>query len=76
MRNRKMSKQLLNAEIAVYKGDDVLADGTLAECAAKLKVNPETLYFYMTPAYERRLAKRKTLDRSRTVVRLDGDDDE
>lgn len=75
MRNRKMSKQLLNCEVAVYQGDDMLATGTLTEVAAKLKVNPETIYFYLTPAYERRLAKRKTLDRSRTVVRLDDDDE-
>lgn len=70
-----MSKQLLNCEVAVYQGDDMLATGTLTEVAAQLKVNPETIYFYLTPSYERRLAKRKTLDRSRTVVRLDGDDE-
>lgn len=76
MKTTRLSKQLLNAEIVVSKGDDVIAEGTLTECAAKLGVNPETIYFYMTPAYERRLAKRKTLDRSRTVVRMDGDDDD
>lgn len=71
-----MSKQLLNCEVAVYKGDDMIATGTLTEVATQLKVNPETVYFYLTPAYQRRLAKRKTLDRSRTAVRLDDDDAE
>lgn len=75
MRDRKMSKQLLNCEVAVYRGDDMIATGTLTEVAAQLKVNPETIYFYLTPAYQRRLAKRKTLDRSRTAVRLDDDDE-
>lgn len=66
----------LNREVAVYRGDDMIATGTVREVAAQLKVKPNTIRFYLTPAYERRLAKRKTLDRSITAVRLDDDDEE
>lgn len=59
-------------EVAVYRGDDVLAIGTIGECAKKLNVQPRTLYFYLMPTYERRIAKRKHSDwtRVRRVVRV------
>ena len=75
MRN-KLSLELLNCEVAVYKGDEMIATGSLQDVAKQLNVNPETIYFYLTPSYQERLAKRKTLDRSRTAVRLDDEGDE
>ena len=58
-------------EVAVYEADRIIAVGTVGQVAEELGVKPETIRFYTTPAYQRRLAKRKTLDKSRTVVRLD-----
>jgi len=66
----------LDREVAVYKGDELLAEGKIRDVAKQLGVNTGTIRFYLTPAYERRLSKRKTLDKSRTAVRLDDDDDE
>jgi hypothetical protein len=38
----------------VYKGDEVITHGTLYECAQKLKVRPDTVKFYGTPAHRNR----------------------
>lgn len=72
----RASTAQLAREVAVYKGDMLLAEGTVDEVAAELKVKPTTILFYLTPAYERKLARRKTLDHSRTAVRLDDGEDE
>ena len=49
----------LMAEVAVYKGETIIAAGTIKECAAKLGIQPETIYFYLMPSYKRRVANRK-----------------
>lgn len=66
----------LDREVAVYQGDELLAEGKIRDVAKRLNVKPGTIRFYLTPAYERRLAKRKSIDKARTAVRLDGDDDD
>lgn len=38
----------------VYKGDNIIANGTLGECAAQLQVKPNTILFYGTPTYKKR----------------------
>lgn len=65
----------INREVAVYKGEVLLAEGRIKDVAKELKVRTGTIRFYLTPAYERRLAKRRTLDHSITVVRLDDEED-
>lgn len=60
-----------NAEVAVYKGDDLLCMGTIRECAKKLGVRPDTITFYMTPTYRKRVARRKKSSGNiREVVRV------
>lgn len=59
-------------EYAVYKGENLLAIGTERQLARELCVKFETIKFYRSPAYARRLAKRK--DRGincRVIVALD-----
>lgn len=66
-------------EVAVYKGEDILASGPIHDVAKELGVRPETLQFYTTPSYQRRLARRKKAGSGvnvRQVVRLDKDDEE
>ena len=46
-------------EYAVYKGENILVMGTLAECAAELGVKEETVLFYSMPTYHRRVEKRR-----------------
>jgi len=41
-------------EYAIYKGDEMLAMGTLQECAAKLNIKPESIMYYKTPTYQKR----------------------
>lgn len=61
----------INAEIAVYKGDNLLCIGTLRQCAKTLRIRPQTLNFYTTPTYQRRVAKRsRTSGNIRAVVKL------
>lgn len=45
-------------EYAIYKGDDLLIIGTREECAKELDVKPETISFYCTPSYKKRVADR------------------
>lgn len=59
-------------EYAIYKGENLLAIGTERQLARDLGVKIETIKFYRSPAYARRLAKRK--DRGincRVIVELD-----
>lgn len=58
----------LQREVVVYRGDDVVAMGTYRECAAQLGVRHQTIQFYTTPAYQRRLAKRNLDTGRRTMV--------
>ena len=41
-------------QYALYRGDDFIMIGTLAEIAKKLGVNEQTVKFYGTPTYYRR----------------------
>ena len=46
-------------EYAVYKGDKFITSGTAEECAAFMGVKPETVKYYTTPTYQRKLSRRK-----------------
>lgn len=61
-------------EYALYKGEDILAIGTLAEIAKKENVKKSTLYFYKTKSYKDRLSKRKTRN-PRILIELEDYDD-
>lgn len=62
-------------EIALYKGDELIFIGTIQECAAQRNVQPETIRYYLTDAYARKLAKRKRSRRPLTAIVLNDDDD-
>lgn len=44
---------------ALYKGDEFIADGTPHEIARKTGKTFDSLMFYTTPAYQRRVEKAK-----------------
>lgn len=67
-----MSKEI---EVAMYKGDVFLCMGTIKECAAERNVKPDTIRFYLTGAYHRKLAKRKRSRNPIRVIRLDDDEE-
>lgn len=59
-------------EYAVYKGENLLAIGTERQLARELGVKVETIKFYRSPAYQRRLAERKKRgENCRVLVALD-----
>lgn len=44
-------------DYAVYRGDEFVTVGTQAEVARELGVKPDTIYFWSTPTYNKRLKK-------------------
>lgn len=46
-------------QYALYKGDEFIADGTPREIARKTGKTFDSLMFYTTPAYHRRVEKSK-----------------
>lgn len=52
---------------ALYKGEELLADGTLREISAKMGVKIRTLYFLSSPAYKKRCRSKNC----REVICLD-----
>ena len=59
-------------EYAIYKGENLLEIGTERQLAIELGVKIETIKFYRSPAYARRLAERKKRgENCRVIVTLD-----
>ena len=46
-------------EYALYKGEELLAIGTIRDIAKEMKVKESTIYYYKSKAYKDRLSKRK-----------------
>jgi hypothetical protein len=61
----------MKVEYAVYKGDSFICMGTVKECAEHMNVLPDTVKFYTTPSYEKRIEKRKKARNYITVIKLD-----
>lgn len=68
------NSKVLRYEIVLMKGDQVIDEGRLGDVAKRRGVQPETIKFYLTKAYERRLTKAKSLDNRLTAFRTDIDD--
>lgn len=59
-------------EYAVYKGDNLLVIGTAEECVAFMGWQcKKTINYYMSSAYNRKIAKRKNPKNYTTVTKLD-----
>lgn len=52
---------------ALYKGEEILADGTIKEIAEKMGIKEKSLRFYRTPTYQHRAKNGKN---RRALVRL------
>lgn len=46
------------AEYTLYKGEELIGLGTIAELAAKQGVTTKTMYFYAMPSYQRNVRKK------------------
>lgn len=61
--------------MAVYKGEELLAIGTLVELMYELNLTKGTLRYYTTPAHQRRIDKRNSKN-SVVAFWLDDDDED
>lgn len=44
----------MTKQLAIYKGYQLLAEGTAKQCAEKLGVKVETIWYYKSAAYQRK----------------------
>lgn len=44
----------MTQQLAIYKGYQLLAEGTAKQCAATLGVKVETIWYYKSAAYQRK----------------------
>ena len=61
---------------ALYKGEEILADGTIDEIAEKMSLSYKVIGHYKTPTYAHRIARRKNANNCRVLVCLDDDDED
>lgn len=62
-------------EFALYKGDEMIMIGTIPEIAAFKGVHVDSIQYYLTDAYARKIEKRGT-PRPTAIVPLDDGEDE
>lgn len=58
-------------EFALYKGDEMLAIGTISEIAKIMNVNEKTIYTYSTNSYKKRIRDRKNPQEIRELIPID-----
>jgi len=56
---------------ALYRGDEFIDLGTLEELEKRLNINKNTIYFYSTPAYKKRIR-----NPDNTIVGIKVEDDQ
>lgn len=61
-------------EYALYKGEELLSFGTIGEIAEEMGVKKDTVRYYKTPAYKRKLVKRKTRGKQRILIEIEDDE--
>jgi hypothetical protein len=57
-------------EIMLYRGEDVIDQGTIEEIANRRGVQKLTIYYYLQPIAAKRAATRKRSDRGLVAVRV------
>lgn len=60
---------------ALYKGDTFRDLGTLNELAERVGITRETMKYYTSKAYQRKLERRNTVN-STIVIKIEDDEDE
>lgn len=66
--------RLYKQEYALYKGEEMLAVGTIKEIAEQLGIAPDTVRYYSMPAYFKKCNGK--MSNRRVLVKIDeGDDD-
>lgn len=65
----------MSKSYALYKGDNLLHMGEIFQIAQKMNVRPETIEFYGTPSYLKRINERESKN-ALMLICLDGESDE
>lgn len=62
---------------ALYRGEECLFIGTIYEIAKEYSIKIESVKYYLTPAYKRKLEKRKRgrYKNQRILIKLEEDDE-
>ncbi|HEF1854576.1 MULTISPECIES: hypothetical protein [Bacillus] len=60
-------------EYDIYKGESLICNRTVQECAQHWGVLPKTILFYKTPAHRKRVDSKKKARNYLTVMPLDED---
>lgn len=60
---------------AAYRGDEYIGTGDKFELAELLNVQPETIRWYTTPSYQKRIEERPESNRRITLVPITEDDE-
>ncbi len=55
---------------AIYKGDEVLCEGTKYECAKYLHVEPKHIEWLATPSYQKRIENRHFESQAKVAFRM------
>lgn len=63
-------------EYALYKGEEIIAIGTVNEIAEQLGVKTKTVRKYHTPTHKKKIEARKQKKGARVLVKLEGDDED
>lgn len=61
----------MTTEYALYKGENLLHIGTIKEIAKAHGVKANTIRFYNTPCYKKRIAKRRNARNYITLTKLE-----
>lgn len=63
-------------EYALYKGEELLAIGTIPHIARVMGVQRNTMTYYRTQVYKNKLAKRINSTNARILILLDDEEEE
>lgn len=58
-------------EYTLYKGDDLLAFGTIKEIAKAMRIKEKSVKFYGSKCYKRRLKSRKNSRNAKILIKID-----
>lgn len=56
---------------ALYKGDKFLSVGTIKEIAEELNMNPDTVRYYGSGAYKKKLERRINTVNAKILIRVE-----
>lgn len=63
-------------DYALYKGEEIMCIGTIDEIAKAQGIDRQTVKFYKTPGYLKRVEKRKTSNSSMLLIEIVEDEEE